>query len=70
MEIDGMTFEQTRHNVYVLAAELGRQIIKRDHARKDATRAKWQKKIDETARYLTNNRNRLNKFVELGFKEI
>jgi hypothetical protein len=61
--IDGMSFEQVRFNIYAFAADVRKFGRKMQRARLPHTRLKWQKKRDEAARYLENNKQRIGKFT-------
>ena len=60
--VDGLTYQEVKWNVYAFGRKLKEFARKRDNARKDHTRAKWQKKCDECAIYLGNNQARLARF--------
>ena len=62
-KIDGMTYEQTRYNVYAFGADVTRYRRKRAAARKDHTRQAWDRKIHEWEIYLTKNQRRLDAFL-------
>ena len=53
---DGFTREQLEWNVYAFGAEVRRLTRKRDAARKDHTRAYWQKRLDFASRCLSDNK--------------
>lgn len=64
IEIDGMTIEQIKFNVYAFGRDVKTFALKRDASRKEHTRAKWQKKHDEAMHCLANNQKRLAIFFE------
>lgn len=51
--------EQTEWNIYAFGADVRKFTRKRDAARMDHARARWQKKVDEYTRYLNDNKQRL-----------
>ncbi len=62
MEIDDLDLEQVKWNIYAFGADMRRFARKRDAARLDHTRAKWQRKYAESKGYLENNQERLARF--------
>jgi len=60
--IDGLTLQEVKWNIYAFGRKAKEFAGKRDRARLDHTRAKWQKKYAEAAGYLTNNQERLAQF--------
>jgi hypothetical protein len=53
---DGFTLELLEYNVYAFGAEVRRYTRKRDAARRDHTRAYWQKRLDFASRCLSDNK--------------
>lgn len=60
--IDGLTLQEVKWNIYAFGRKSKEFAGKRDRARLDHTRAKWQKKYAEAAGYLANNQERLAQF--------
>jgi len=52
----GFDREQIEWNVYAFGADVRKFTRKRDAARKDHTRTRWQKKVDEYTIYLNHNK--------------
>jgi hypothetical protein len=55
MRPDGFTLELLEYNVYAFGADVRGFTRKRDAARKDHTRAYWQKRLDFASRCLSDN---------------
>ena len=60
--IDGMTYEQTRYNVYAFKLDIRSYTRQRDKARTPHTREVWEKKIAHAHYYLNKNEVRLRQF--------
>jgi hypothetical protein len=60
--IDGLTLEEVKYNIYAFGKEAKEFARRRDAARYDHTRAKWQKKYAQAAGWLADNQERLARF--------
>ena len=60
--IDGLTYENVKYNVYAFAKDMRLFARKRDRARTEHMKAKWQRKYANAKGYLENNQERLARF--------
>src|SRR5207248_8374280 len=60
--VDGLTYDNVRHNVYAHTQDLKRFTRKRDAARLPHRRQYWETKRQEAQRYLEKNTARLARF--------
>ena len=60
--IDGLNREQVKYNVYAFNRDMRIFASKRDRARTEHMKAKWQRKYAEAKGYLENNQERLARF--------
>lgn len=60
------TRKQVKYNVYAFGVQVRRFTSKRDKARKEHTRARWQKRLDFAMSCLNDNKKYL---IELGEAE-
>ena len=62
--IDGLTYEEVKYNVYAFKRDMRIFAGKRDRARTEHMKAKWQRKYAEARGYLDNNQERLARFTK------
>ncbi len=60
--IDGLNREQVKYNIYAFKRDMRIFASKRDRARTEHMKAKWQRKYAEAKGYLENNQERLARF--------
>jgi hypothetical protein len=60
--IDGLTYEEVKYNVYAFGKDMKVFARKRDRARTEHMKAKWQRKFANAKGYLENNQERLARF--------
>lgn len=60
--IDGLTYKDVKYNVYAFAKDMKLFASKRDRARTEQMKAKWQRKYANAKGYLENNQERLARF--------
>ena len=60
--IDGLTREQVKYNVYAFKRDMRIFASKRDRAKTEHMKAKWQRKYANAKGYLENNQERLARF--------